>query len=197
MLNVAVPSKAGNPVALEVVLVGVATRDNNRSGQEGLVLHRALASKVVGSEEGLAGEVEDSEVASAVIEVVALVIEAVGLVIEAVGLVIEAVGLVIEAVGLVIEAVALVIEEALAVEAASDIKIGVDLEAGAGMRTALLLLMHRVDLVVAVLGSVANRTGQLHQTSPITAAMVMVIEMDTVEAAPVEVQGMTAANPEA
>ena len=176
MLNVAVPSKAGNPVALEVVLVGVATRDNNRSGQEGLVLHRALASKVVGSEEGLAGEVEDSEVASAVIEVVALVIEAVGL---------------------VIEAVALVIEEALAVEAASDIKIGVDLEAGAGMRTALLLLMHRVDLVVAVLGSVANRTGQLHQTSPITAAMVMVIEMDTVEAAPVEVQGMTAANPEA
>jgi hypothetical protein len=155
-----------------VVLVGVDTHDNNRSGQ-GLVLHLVPASRVVGSEEALADEAEDSEAASAVIEEVALVTE-------------EA----LVATEVVVDSM---IEAALAAEVGSDIKVVVDLEAAVGIRTVLLPQMHPVDQVVAVVGMVVNLTGQAHPTTVIVAAIAMAIAMGIAEAAPVEAQGMTAA----
>lgn len=164
--NVAVQSKDGNLVVLEVVLVGADTRDNNRSGQD-LVLRPGLAFKVVDFEEDLVVAEVDSEVASAAIEVEVSVTEE--------------------------EEEASVIEEALLAGAASDYKLVVGLEAEVGMQTVRHQSTHQVVQVAVVEGMAVNQTGQSQLNMAIEAAMGMVIATDIVEAARVEVQGMTAA----
>jgi hypothetical protein len=155
--------------------VGVDTRDNNRSGQVS-VLHPVPASRVVGSEEALPAEAEDSEAASAAIEEVALVIEEASVATEVV--------------------VDSVTEAALVAEAVSDIKAVVGLEAAVGIRMALLPQMHPVDQVVAVVGTVVSPMVQAHLTMVNVAVMAMAIAMGIVGAAPVEAQGMTVATRE-
>jgi hypothetical protein len=140
------------------------------------VLHPVPASRVVGSEEALPAEAEDSEAASAAIEEVALVIEEASVATEVV--------------------VDSVTEAALVAEAVSDIKAVVGLEAAVGIRMALLPQMHPVDQVVAVVGTVVSPMVQAHLTMVNVAVMAMAIAMGIVGAAPVVAQGMTVATRE-
>ena len=169
MSNVDVQSKAGNLAASEVVLVGADTLDNNPSGRVGLVLHPALASKVVAFVEGLAAEAEGSEADFVAIEVV----------------------------DLAIAVEAMVIEEALVAEVGSDIREVADLEAEVRMPMVLLRPTHPVDQAAAVVGMLVNPTGPPPLNMVIAAVMATAIAMHTVEAARLEVQDMKAGTREA
>ncbi len=169
MSNVAVQSKAGNPVASVVVLEDADTQNNKRFDQVDSVVRPVLASKAVDFEEGSLAGVEDSEVASVAIEGVGSVIEVEGLLIGA-----------------------------LVAEVVLDIKAQVGLEAEVGMPTVLLRSMRPavpvvvVLVVVAVAGMVVTQTEPAHLITPIVAVMVMVNGMDTAEALQPKVLDTTA-----
>lgn len=173
MSNAAVPSKAGNLVALVVVLEGADTQDNKPFDQVALAVRPVLASRVVGSEEGSPAEEveeeEDSEVASAAIEVVGSLTEVEGSVIEA-----------------------------LVAEVVLDIKVPADLEAEVGMLMVLLRSMRPVVRVVVVVVAAAVAvtgvipTGLAQLITAIVAVTVTVIVMDIAEAVRPKVPDMTA-----
>jgi hypothetical protein len=171
--NVVAQSKAGSLVALAEVSAAEDIQDNNLSVRDS-ACRLVLASKALDFEEDLVVEAEDSAGASVATEAVDLAIEA----------------------DLETEA-DLATEVDLVVEVGSDIKAVEDLEAEVGMRTALLLRMHRVDQVVAAVGTEASPMVPVHLTMAIVAEMATVIGTAIVGAVLEEVRGMTAETHEA
>lgn len=166
-------SKAGSLVALAEVSAAEDIQDNNLSVRDS-ACRLVLASRALDFEEDLVVEVEDSAGVSVATEAVDLAIEA----------------------DLETEA-DLATEVDLVVEVGSDIKAVEDLEAEVGMRTGLLLRMHRVDQVVAAVGTEASPMVPVHLTMAIVAEMATVIGTAIVGAVLEEVRGMTAETHEA